>query len=366
MKKIFIWITPCLLIFYNLLNAQETDTIYSPNELYATGYVDGTTKKSGVINQGEDGFIKIDLSDIPKHATITSVDFYYQVGYTSCPGGADADASMLELSVDPATATATEITNAINNASTVLATGKAENDGNYGAQVNSFTLNATGVQQMQDALNSEWISFTIDFNSYVWQVIGYDVPGSEPYMVVDYTPGTPVSNVTISSVPGDYNIDQNQGTLQLNASTEPANATVDSITWSVVTNASWATVDPAGLVTATGEGNGEVLIKAMAWDGSGVYDSVTVNLSNQSADIQDNHDNNVKIYPNPAKELVHIVRAFEGLASVKLINQDGVVIETFQLSSGDKIIDLGDFKPGLYQLLILQNNNCISTKLMIQ
>ena len=89
----------------------------------------------------------------------------------------------------------------------------------------------------------------------------------------------PVSGVTVSASGGTASITATNGTLQLSASVLPANATDKSVTWSIINGTGQATISPTGLVTAVSTGT--VTARATARDGSGVYGSLVITISNQ-------------------------------------------------------------------------------------
>src|SRR4030042_3378392 len=64
--------------------------------------------------------------------------------------------------------------------------------------------------------------------------------------------------------------------LQMNALVFPVNTTIPDITWSV-TPSGLATIDSYGMLSATAEGN--VTVKATAWDGSGVTGTLDIMVS---------------------------------------------------------------------------------------
>jgi uncharacterized protein YjdB len=67
------------------------------------------------------------------------------------------------------------------------------------------------------------------------------------------------------------------GTLQLVATVNPANATNQNVTWSIVSGAEYATVDANGLVTATG--NGTVVVRATSAANTMLYGEITLTIS---------------------------------------------------------------------------------------
>ena len=91
----------------------------------------------------------------------------------------------------------------------------------------------------------------------------------------------PVTSISIS---GGNAITTNGGTLQLTTTVLPSNATDKSVTWAITGGAAFATINnESGLLTAIA--NGTVTVRATAKDGSGVYGTITVNITGQSVQI---------------------------------------------------------------------------------
>ena len=89
----------------------------------------------------------------------------------------------------------------------------------------------------------------------------------------------PVTGITVTGAGGVNAIITDNGTLQLNETLLPANATDKTVTWSIVNGTGIATINSTGLVTAVD--NGTVTARATANDGSGVFGSMVVTISNQ-------------------------------------------------------------------------------------
>ena len=89
-----------------------------------------------------------------------------------------------------------------------------------------------------------------------------------------------VTDIAVTGEGGVTTIETDDGTLQMIATILPANATEQTITWSLSTGNGHAEISPAGLVTA--KSNGKVTVRATANDGSGVYGEVEISLTNQS------------------------------------------------------------------------------------
>lgn len=94
----------------------------------------------------------------------------------------------------------------------------------------------------------------------------------------------PVESITVSSVSGSDTIVVDNGTLQMQALVLPAYADDLTLTWSVVNQTGMAGIDQAGMLTAIT--NGTVLVKATSNDGSGVFGTMQVTISNQFVPVE--------------------------------------------------------------------------------
>jgi uncharacterized protein YjdB len=91
--------------------------------------------------------------------------------------------------------------------------------------------------------------------------------------------GIPVTGITVTGAGGATTINVDNGTLQLNAAVLPANATNRTVTWSISSGTDKASISSTGFVTALD--NGTAIARATANDGSGVYGTLTISISNQ-------------------------------------------------------------------------------------
>jgi len=96
-----------------------------------------------------------------------------------------------------------------------------------------------------------------------------------------------VEEINVSSESGETAIEDNLGTLQMQAEVLPDDATNQMVFWSVTNGTATASIDQNGLLQATGapNGNGTVWAKATAMDGSGVVDSIMITISGQGSDF---------------------------------------------------------------------------------
>lgn len=184
----------------------------------------------------------------------------------------------------------------------------------------------------------------------VWSTGGVDCTDSStttlssncPYPMCIGSQPVLVTSITVQGQGGATSISTPGGSLQMEASVTPANATDPTVTWSV-DNTSIATVDGNGLLEANS--NGQVLVTATANDGSGVTGSATITISNQSTGIDD-PSLGWKVYPNPATSAITIDLAGT-LADVIIYSTTGQVMTTQQIN-GVGQISLDQYANGIY------------------
>ena len=88
-----------------------------------------------------------------------------------------------------------------------------------------------------------------------------------------------VTSIAVSGAGGATSITTDNGTLQLSATILPADAANKTMTWSISSGTDKASISSAGLVTALD--NGTAVARATANDGSGIFGTLTITISNQ-------------------------------------------------------------------------------------
>lgn len=99
----------------------------------------------------------------------------------------------------------------------------------------------------------------------------------------DFSSNIPVTAIVISSANEIYTISTAGGTLQLSATATPTDASDKTVTWSVSSGSTFATVSSTGLVTAVADGT--ATIKALANDDSGKSATKEITISGQASVI---------------------------------------------------------------------------------
>lgn len=146
------------------------------------------------------------------------------------------------------------------------------------------------------------------------------------------------------NITGEADITQELGTLQLTATALPSFANTKTVTWGT-TDATVATVDANGLVTAVA--NGPVRIFANADAGHGT-DTVDITVSGQTTTGIEVYNQDFSIYPNPARDLIHVDFKLGNITKVNLSDLNGKLIKTIEVQNGT--IDVSKLNQAVYHI----------------
>ena len=98
----------------------------------------------------------------------------------------------------------------------------------------------------------------------------------------DVDGGTDVTSITVTGTGGAITIPTDGGMLQMLAAVLPLDATIQTVTWSIIQGTGVGSISSGGLLTAISDGT--VTVRATAQDGTGIYDDLIVTFSNQVLD----------------------------------------------------------------------------------
>lgn len=172
---------------------------------------------------------------------------------------------------------------------------------------------------------------------------GSGITGSTQITLTNQT-GVLVTSITVQGTGGETQINTAGGTLQMEATVLPANATTTAVTWSVNNQTGSATIDAAGLLEAGT--NGTVEVVATATDGSGVSGSTVITITNQTVGIAPITENAAyQIFPNPTQDFITIL-GNESITEVRIFALDGKLVKTIQ--APQQQISVADLPTGSY------------------
>ncbi|MCF8379003.1 MAG: Ig-like domain-containing protein [Bacteroidales bacterium] len=162
--------------------------------------------------------------------------------------------------------------------------------------------------------------------------------------VVIKNQATTFIEVITITYPGDFpEITENGGTLQLSVEIIPETASEKSVVWSVNENGTGAIIDQNGLLTASGQddGNGSVEVIATSTDGSGIFGSLDVSIVAQATPVSVNEigaNDKILLFPNPLIEGQKLIVKMNGpstlIESVGVYQINGQEIARSQENSG--------------------------------
>ncbi len=220
-------------------------------------------------------------------------------------------------------------------------------EGNYSIRIrdNSGTASAMTSPTMN---LSGYSSIDIEFYFYpnsmetgedFW-VRYYD--GSSWSTVAAYASGTSFTNnsfyvatVTLNSSQVNF-ASNSQIRFQCDASANADRVYIDAVT---VTATSGSFVEPGPIVAS---------IEELETEGG----QPAVDISLDGMDL--NNDRSVKIFPNPAEDVLNI-RTVDAMQSIRVMSSTGQVLRTISLDAEQEELDISDLQPGLYYLLIEVN-----------
>ncbi len=114
-----------------------------------------------------------------------------------------------------------------------------------------------------------------------------------------------------------------------------------------------------GHVTITGE-NGDTLVD---FRGDEFTTSKTVNFCLNSAGVNDFVMNNVKIFPNPARDFITIKNASN--SDIQIITESGKIILSKNITTNEARVNISSIKSGYYVLKVITKEGIIVSHLII-
>jgi hypothetical protein len=155
-----------------------------------------------------------------------------------------------------------------------------------------------------------------------------------------------VTDMNVSVPNGTTLITRDNGTLQFKAEVFPANATNKTVTWFIESGTGLATINDSGLLTAIN--NGTVSVMAKSNDGTGVFGTINVTITNQS---------------EPPKIIVNskliTIRLNDDFAQWQafLYNNQGCIVLSRPVNSDIVEFDASSLLPGIYIVVVSKGDN---------
>ncbi len=151
--------------------------------------------------------------------------------------------------------------------------------------------------------------------------------------------------VAVTSEGNVTEIEELENTLQLYAEALVGNDPVE-FEWSV-DKPGVATVDSNGLLTSVSEG--VVLVTASDKDSTGIAGEISITVTVDHTSVDQANSSQMRIYPNPANELINIENASE-IIRVAIINHSGQVVMEFSNTESHISLNIESLQTGVYLL----------------
>lgn len=159
-----------------------------------------------------------------------------------------------------------------------------------------------------------------------------------------------VTNIQVTGAGNQTNISTQGGTLQMYATIYPENADNSSVSWSVINTTGSANINQSGLLEAISDGM--VTVKATANDGSGIYGTLEITITNQSVGFNSNENEQICIYPNPSYNIINISGNNKSNSELKIYSVNGKIVMTKKIIDSNSAIDISNFENGIYFIYI--------------
>jgi uncharacterized protein YjdB len=160
-----------------------------------------------------------------------------------------------------------------------------------------------------------------------------------------------VSSIAVQGTNGENSIENDDGTLQMEATVLPVNATNKNVTWLINPASGIASISSSGLLTAAADG--DVWVIAKANDASGIQDSVKISISNQIVSVKEIALRSFKIYPNPTSNILFI-EAAEKINLIEIFSLDGRLVKTENVVLNS--INISELNDGIYLMSVTSSN----------
>lgn len=180
------------------------------------------------------------------------------------------------------------------------------------------------------------------------------------------TDGTPfdtnyvVSAISVQGQGGATTISTDGATLQMEAVVMPTFAADTTVSWSV-DDMTVASISASGVLTPAG--NGTVIVQATANDGTGISDSVSITITNQTISINEDEAFGFVIYPNPVQDVLKVSADVE-VTNVSIISISGQLMNNVTISNGEVVVS--ELSAGIYILRALVNGVSVEQKFIVK
>lgn len=163
---------------------------------------------------------------------------------------------------------------------------------------------------------------------------------------------TYATSMQILSVEPEMRLTYEQGALHLFTEMQPLSATFNRVSWEIVEGDGLATIDANGLLTATGEGSGNVVVRATALDGSRLTAEATIVCEEGAGgvtELRDYNDGEWQLRVANNRGNLRLSGWNDGdEATLYIVSMQGQVMDIVRTSDPQAEIDCASYPGGVY------------------
>lgn len=167
-----------------------------------------------------------------------------------------------------------------------------------------------------------------------------------------------ITSIEVQGENGATSINLN-GYLQMEATILPQNANNPIIAWTVINNTGSAFINDEGLLSPTSIG--DVVVKAVAQDGSNLIGQETINIT-QAVGLTFDNNEITKIFPNPTSSSIYI-QSSKDIEQMSLFSIDGKLIKEERQSN---LLNLNKLSNGSYLVKINYSDKTSDIQLIMK
>ena len=155
---------------------------------------------------------------------------------------------------------------------------------------------------------------------------------------------------------------------RLAAEISPLVSTFRKVNWSITEGGEYASISADGVVTATGHGDGKVIVRVSAIDGSDVYAEAVVTVTGMT-DIEEVQTEKLAlmVFPGLVSDVLHIRNLSDGNGTemhVDVFDVSGIVVHSETTAAAELDILCGSWPSGMYILKVSGNGQTVTRKFM--
>lgn len=171
----------------------------------------------------------------------------------------------------------------------------------------------------------------------------------------DAIDGTYAEQLSIRCVEPVMALTDTQGDLHLYAEVLPLNATFSTVRWEIVNGEELARISRSGILSATGNGNGDITVRASAIDGSGLYAEAVISCEDAISSVTGIKADEMEILvacDRAAKQLTVSGLPADCRSTLQVVAVNGLTMQVMQTASPTAVIDYSGYPAGFYILKV--------------